>query len=37
LREQGCEYLWLFFEAKQGPRVKEVWETYVCTVSGKPG
>jgi hypothetical protein len=24
LREQVCEYLWLFFEAKRGPRAK-IW------------
>ena len=23
LREQGCEDLWLFFEAKMGPRAKK--------------
>jgi len=27
LREQGCEDLWLFFEAKKGVRQKNVWET----------
>ena len=29
LREQGSECLWLFFEAKRGPRAKEVLETLV--------
>jgi len=27
LREQGCEDLWLFFEAEMGPKRKKAWET----------
>ena len=27
LREQGCEGLWSFFEAKGGPGAENVWET----------
>ena len=27
LREQGCEDLWLFFEAKRGPRKKYFGKT----------
>jgi hypothetical protein len=28
LREQGCEDLWLFFEAQRGPRAKEFRELW---------
>jgi hypothetical protein len=27
-REQGCEYPWLFFDAKRGPRAKKFWEQW---------
>jgi hypothetical protein len=37
LREQGCEELWLFFEAKRGPRAKKFGKHCSADIFGVRG